>query len=88
MAHINETTRFNGFYLMDSEFSESGFVIIGVSYPDGNEALIDISSISDNFEFDAEEVRPIFGCGECVCTRYDTLPAAYFAFLQATKGVA
>ena len=85
----NETTRFNGFYLMDSENSLSGYVIIGITYPNGDEALIDPMSISDDFgEFDAE-VRSIFDyCGEHVCTRYNTLPEAYFAYLKAVKGVA
>ena len=89
MAHINiETTRFNGFYVMDAEFAESGYIIIGVTYPEGYETLIDPKTISDDFaSFDAE-TKGMFGCGMRVCTRYNTLPEAYFAYLKAVKGVA
>ena len=82
MAH------FNGFYLMDSEKSESGYVIIGITYPNGNEALIDIGSISNDFDSFTAETKAIYDCGLRVCRRYETLQQAYFAYLQVTKGVA
>lgn len=84
---LNETGCFNGFYLMDDPKS-GGFVIIGVTYPDGYESLIDPTSISDDFIGFSAEKKPMYDCGEHVCRRYESLRKAYFAYLQAMKGVA
>lgn len=80
--------KYNGFYLMDDTSTKYGFSIIGITYPEGNEALIDISSISDDFISFTAETKSMYNCGTRVCRRYESLAAAYFGYLQAVvKGV-